>query len=242
MEMSAKSEGLSPCPVCGDPRDSTELMPFELVDDQLVEFIKRKYPEWQLPKAICIPCLNKIRAEFVKDVLESDKGSLSALEEEVVKSLKENELLSRDINKEFDSQLTFGQRIADRVAEFGGSWSFIITFGGIIFVWIIYNTSVMLTRPFDPYPYILLNLVLSCLAAMQAPIIMMSQNRQEDKDRIRADHDYRTNLKAELEIRQLNWKFDQLLMHHWQRLLEIQRIQTEMMEEIAGRARKDKIK
>ncbi len=118
------------------------------------------------------------------------------------------------------------------MAVFGGSWSFILCFGAVLLVWIAVNSIAVLRQPFDPYPYILLNLVLSCLAAMQAPIIMMSQNRQEAKDRMRAEHDYQVNLKAELEIRHLTWKMDQLLNHQWQRLLEIQKIQTELMEEL----------
>ena len=102
--------------------------------------------------------------------------------------------------------------------------------------WVGVNSAVLFWRPFDPYPFILLNLVLSCLAAIQAPIIMMSQNRQEARDRMRAEHDYQVNLKAELEIRHLHRKVDQLLTHQWQRLLEIQRIQMELMEDLAPAA------
>jgi uncharacterized membrane protein len=162
---------------------------------------------------------------------------VSSLDKQVVKSLREQELVSGNLNVESDAQMTIGQRIADRVAGFGGSWSFILSFGAVLVGWIALNTSALLRRPFDPYPYILLNLVLSCLAAMQAPVIMMSQNRQEARDRLRAEHDYRVNLKAELEIRHLHWKMDQLLSHQWRRLLEIQQIQTDLMEELAGRRR-----
>jgi uncharacterized membrane protein len=102
-------------------------------------------------------------------------------------------------------------------------------------LWVVMNSSALLNRPFDPYPFILLNLMLSCLAAFQAPVIMMSQNRQEAKDRARAQHDYQVNLKAEIEIRQLHLKIDQLINHSWQRLLEIQKIQTDIMEDLAAR-------
>ncbi len=129
--------------------------------------------------------------------------------------------------------MTLGERIADNVAKFGGSWRFIISFGVFLVMWMIINSIVLLRRPFDPYPFILLNLILSCLAAIQAPIIMMSQNRQEAKDRLRSEHDYRVNLKAELEIRHLHAKMDQLLTHQWNRLLQIQQIQVELIEEIA---------
>lgn len=120
-------------------------------------------------------------------------------------------LVSRNLNVEEAELLTFGQRIADKVATFGGSWTFIITFGAVLVAWILLNTVVLTTRPFDPYPYILLNLFLSMLAALQAPVIMMSQNRQAAKDRLKADMDYDVNLKAELEIAQLHRKVDNLI-------------------------------
>ncbi len=118
------------------------------------------------------------------------------------------------------------------MAEFGGSWTFILIFSAVLVTWVVINTITLWRQPFDPFPYILLNLVLSCLAAIQAPIIMMSQNRQESKDRLRGENDYRINLKAELEIRNLNSKMDMLLTHQWQQLLEIQKIQMEMMQEL----------
>lgn len=224
------------CPVCRGQQDDGEMMPVELLDEHLAIFIRKKHPDWLAFDTICLSCLNHVRDEYMQDLLAADKGELSILEEEVIRSFNEQELLTKNTNREFDLKLTFGQRVADKVAEFGGSWKFILIFAGVLVTWIIINSIALLWRPFDPYPFILLNLVLSCLAAIQAPIIMMSQNRQAEKDRLQADHDYRTNLKAELEIRQLNRKMDQLLMHHWQRLLEIQRIQTELMEEIVRRA------
>lgn len=220
------------CQICNEQKKSREVMPGELVRDSVVQTIRRKHPEWSPSGFICLADLNHFRAEYVQHVLEAEKDELSTLEAEVVRSLKEHELLSKNINVEFERELTFGERVADKVAEFGGSWRFIIRFGVVLAVWIALNSLVLLWRPFDPYPFILLNLVLSCLAALQAPIIMMSQNRQEAKDRLRAEHDYRINLKAELEIRHLNGKIDLLLTHQWQRLLEIQRIQMELMEEL----------
>jgi uncharacterized membrane protein len=168
-------------------------------------------------------------------VLEQEKGELSALEQEVVQSLREQEAISENTNVEFESGRTLGERLSDRLARFGGSWTFILLFGSVLVGWIILNTVVFARRTFDPYSFILLNLVLSCLAAIQAPIIMMSQNRQEAKDRLRAEHDYRVNLKAELEIRLLHAKLDQLLTHQWQRLLEIQQLQVDLMEELNER-------
>ena len=144
-------------------------------------------------------------------------------------------MLTQNLNDEADETMTFGQRLADRVASFGGSWPFILMFAGVLIVWITINSVSLFSKPFDPFPFILLNLVLSCLAAIQAPIIMMSQNRQNEKDRLKAYNDYRVNLKAELEIRHLHSKIDLLLTHQWQRLLEIQQVQTDLLEEIGKR-------
>ena len=129
-----------------------------------------------------------------------------------------------------------GERLADRIAVFGGSWTFLICFGVFLVLWVAINSLVLLWRPVDPYPFILLNLVLSCLAAIQAPIILMSQNRKEAKDRLRSQHDDQVNLKAELEIRHLHEKVDHLLLHQWERLVQIQEIQLELLAEL-GRKR-----
>ena len=118
--------------------------------------------------------------------------------------------VSRNVNVEEEEQLTFGDHVADKVAQFGGSWTFIITFGVGLLVWMAINTWILYKRPFDPYPFILLNLLLSTLAALQAPVIMMSQNRLSTKDRLKADLDYQVNLKAELEVAQLHLKVDRL--------------------------------
>jgi uncharacterized membrane protein len=125
-----------------------------------------------------------------------------------------------------------GERLADRIAVFGGSWPFLIYFGVFLVLWIGMNSLVLYRRPVDPYPFIFLNLVLSCLAAVQAPIIMMSQNRQETKDRLRSQHDYQVNLKAELEIRNLHEKMDHLLSNQWERLIQIQELQLELLSEL----------
>jgi uncharacterized membrane protein len=133
------------------------------------------------------------------------------------------------------SKLTLGQRVADRVADFGGSWTFIISFGFFILIWIGLNVYWFANKGFDPYPFILLNLILSCIAALQAPVIMMSQNRQEEKDRERARNDYMINLKSELEIRMLHEKLDHLMLHQQQELIEIQKVQIEMMNDILSK-------
>src|SRR5262245_19486861 len=235
--MSRSSTPPVQCPICREPRRPREIIHGDLVSEPLCKVIQGAHPEWSDQNVVCLSCLNRFRARYVANALETQMGELSSLDEEVVKSLREQELVSENLNVESDSQMTLGERVADRVAGFGGSWRFILSFGAVLIGWIALNTFAVLRRPFDPYPYILLNLVLSCLAALQAPVIMMSQNRQEARDRLRAEHDYRVNLKAELEIRHLHWKMDQLLTHQWRRLLEIQQIQTDLMEELAQRRR-----
>ena len=141
-------------------------------------------------------------------------------------------LVTKNINAEFEQKLTIGEKFADKVAEFGGSWTFIISFGALLILWVITNSVELIWRPFDPYPFIFLNLILSCLAAIQAPVIMMSQNRQEEKDRLRAELDYQINLKAELEIQQLNQKIEQLIQVEWKKISEALQAQNEILEEI----------
>jgi uncharacterized membrane protein len=196
------------------------------------------YPDWSTDSFICIVDLNHVRAQYVQDVIKKDKGELSELDEQVINSIRNQELVSHNINTEYDQLLTAGERLSDKLADFGGSWRFIIIFAVILVLWIVLNSIVLLLKPFDPYPFIFLNLILSCLAAIQAPIIMMSQNRQEVRDRLHAEHDYRINLKAELEIRNLNDKIDHLLTNQWQRLLEIQEIQMDLLEEISHKGSK----
>jgi uncharacterized membrane protein len=166
---------------------------------------------------------------------EAEKGEITVLDQEVLESLRQQDILSRNPEEELQSSLTVGQCLADRVANVGGSWKFITWFTVVFVVWILSNSVFLVTRPFDPYPFIFLNLVLSCLAAIQAPVIMMSQNRQEARDRLHAMRDYQVNLKAELEIRHLHQKVDHLLSHQWERLVEIQEIQMELINEVRGR-------
>jgi uncharacterized membrane protein len=225
------------CQICHHLKDLDEVWPGELIRAGIVETIRKKHPDWDDQGYICQADLNHFRGEYVEDVLEEETGQISALHEEVLESLKEHEILSKNINLEFEQELTVWERMSDKVASFGGSWRFIVGFGVVIGIWVIVNYIALIRRPFDPYPYILLNLLLSYLAAIQAPVIMMSQNRQDAKDRLRSEHDYQLNLKAELEIRHLNEKMDLLLSTQWRRLLEIQRIQMEVLEELVRTAR-----
>ena len=209
----------------------------ENVRPSLAEFIKAKRPNWDPQGFICFGDLGAFRRDYVKSALEDEIGELTALDHEVIESLREHEVLTENIEKQFERKLTFGEHLSDKIAEFGGSWKFIIAFGAVLVAWIILNALIFVNRGFDPYPFILLNLILSCLAAIQAPIIMMSQNRAEARDRLRAENDYKVNLKAELEIRHLHEKIDHLLRRQHNRLFEIQQIQIELLEEISQKKR-----
>lgn len=204
----------------------------------IFKLIQADYPDFTDESYVAVGNLNKYRKQYLEQLLEKELGEISELEKEVLDSIHENELLSTNIEEELQENLPLGDRMADRIASFGGSWTFILAFFTFILFWMLVNVYLLATRPFDPYPFILLNLILSCLAAIQAPIIMMSQNRKEAKDRQRSEYDYKVNLKAELEIRLLHEKIDHLIVHQNQRLLEIQQIQVDLMEDILNRSRK----
>jgi uncharacterized membrane protein len=225
------------CQICKKSKSPHSGMIADLIRPSLLEFIKKKLPEIDPKEFICFQDLGEFRKDYLKDVLEEEIGELSALDQEVVESLEQHELLSADISKQFEKKLTFGERLSDHIAEFGGSWKFLITFGAVLLVWIAVNGVLLATHAFDPYPFILLNLILSCLAAVQAPVIMMSQNRVETRDRLRAENDYKVNLKAELEIRHLHEKLDHLLRRQYNRLFEIQQIQIELLQELGRKGK-----
>jgi uncharacterized membrane protein len=221
------------CQICKKPKSPHNGMIADLIRPSLLEFVKKKVPDLDSKAFICFEDLGNFRKDYVKEVLEDEIGELSALDNEVIQSLEQHEILSADISTQFEKKLTFGERLSDHIAEFGGSWKFLIAFGAVLIGWIVLNALLLLNRGFDPYPFILLNLILSCLAAVQAPIIMMSQNRAEARDRLRAENDYKVNLKAELEIRHLHEKIDHLLRRQYNRLFEIQQIQIELLHEIS---------
>lgn len=199
----------------------------------ILELLQKDYPKFNINSSISLSELNQYRQKYVADYLINEAGELSALEKDVLKTIENQEMISKQIGDNLDSSnYSFGQRLADKIAIFGGSWKFITIFGAFIFIWIIINIIFLASKAFDPYPFILLNLILSCLAALQAPVIMMSQNRLEEKDRERAKQDYMINLKSELEIRMLHEKIDHLIIHQQEELLNIQQIQIEMMGDI----------
>jgi uncharacterized membrane protein len=217
----------------------TERIPGKTIRKSLLDFILQSHPGFTADQSLSVSELSTFRENYIAKYLTNQIGELSELEKTVLASINNQSILSdREDDKDI-KELTFGQRIADNVASFGGSWTFIISFGVFILIWICFNIIWLQNKAFDPYPFILLNLILSCLAALQAPVIMMSQNRQEEKDRERAKKDYMINLKSELEIRGLHEKIDHLIMDQQQELLEIQKIQIDMMRDILSQINKN---
>ncbi|HRO05996.1 MAG TPA: DUF1003 domain-containing protein [Ferruginibacter sp.] len=198
----------------------------------IFKLIQNENPGFHEEDFISLYELNRYRRLYLASLIQMEKGELADIDRDVMEAISNNSILSENIQEVMDDTLTTGQRVADKVASFGGSWAFILSFFSFLVLWIIVNLYILNTRPFDPYPFILLNLILSCLAAIQAPIIMMSQNRLEQKDRQRAEHDYKINLKAELEIKLLSEKIDHLLVHQSKKLLEIQEVQTDYLDDL----------
>lgn len=178
--------------------------------------------------------MNQQVDEISKKCFRTEYDQLGEREKKVAHHLAERIHIARNVAQDFSEQMTFGQRLADKVAAFGGSWTFISIFAVVLVIWVLLNSFVLITyrESFDPYPYILLNLFLSMLAAIQAPIILMSQNRQAYKDRLSAEHDYEVNLKAELEIMALHEKIDLLSEKQWSELISIQQEQLRLLSQL----------
>jgi uncharacterized membrane protein len=223
------------CAICGRRLPAARTTPVAIIRPSLVERLRKDFPELPGDAAVCDDDLGRYRTAYVSEILHKERGELSELDREVIERMDGGELISSNVAAEFEDRRATGERLSDWLARFGGSWTFIVLFAVVIVAWMAINVVATAGREFDPYPFILLNLVLSCLAAIQAPIILMSQNRQEAKDRLRSENDYQVNLKAELEIRHLHEKIDHLLNRQWERLAEIQEIQLEIMQDIARR-------
>ena len=209
------------------------------VRKSVLELIRKDHPTISNKSRIAISELNAYRQHYFERIFAKEIGELTEMERTVIEKLKDNETLTDKLNDGEDrAHLTYGQRLADKIADFGGSWTFIISFLVFILLWIALNVFWMMNKGFDPYPFILLNLILSCLAALQAPVIMMSQNRQEEKDRLRAKNDYMINLKSELEVRILHEKIDHLIIHQQQDMMEMQQTQIEMLSEMTNALKK----
>ena len=214
-----------------------DLVRLESLRPALTEFIRRDFPDLPPEAMISVRELARYRMRYTEQLLQQEHGEFTELDRQVAESIAKQDTIAENTEEEFEEHRTFGDKVSDQLASFGGSWAFLLSFGAVLLIWMAINV-IAGTHAFDPYPFILLNLCLSCVAAVQAPIIMMSQRRQEVKDRLRADNDYRVNLKAELEIRHLHEKMDYLISRQWQRLAEIQQIQIEMMDDASAETRK----
>ena len=207
----------------------------------IFNLIKSENPAFNEDSYISLDELNHYRRQYPSSLITQETGEINALDKDVMDAIKNNSVLSENIEEAIEGGQTIGQKLADKIATFGGSWTFIVIFFAFILAWMGINIWILVTKSFDPFPFILLNLILSCLAAIQAPIIMMSQNRKEEKDRLRSENDYKINLKAELEIKLLSEKIDHMIVHQNKKLLEIQEIQTDyledLMNELKGKAR-----
>lgn len=219
------------CAVSGKRRPRRAMIALDSLRPTLADRIRQDYPELEPDALISRTEVARYRSIYVADLLKAEHGELTELDRRVAESIANQDTLAENVEEEYEDHRTLGERLSDHLANFGGSWAFLISFGLMLVVWMLVNILRGEQDAFDPYPFILLNLVLSCLAAIQAPIIMMSQKRQEAKDRLHSENDYRVNLKAELEIRHLHEKMDYLLQRQWQRLTEIQQLQLELMQE-----------
>jgi uncharacterized membrane protein len=226
------------CAACGARRAAGDLVPLTAVRPAVAQQLQVAHPEVNTTDRVCLSCLNRAISDEIDRTILQDQSDFAALDAGALLSFSQQEAVTRNLNEDYDRELPFGARMADGVANFGGSWLFIGLFMAVLIGWIAVNALHVLVRPFDPYPFILLNLVLSSVAALQAPVILMSQNRQETRDRLRAEQDYEVNLKAELELRHLHEKIDHLTQQQWQRLLIIQQAQMDLMREVAERDRR----
>jgi len=229
------------CAISGQETALKNLIEIGTLRPALVDHIRRDYPDIPDHGLISLKELARYRTRYVEEILREEHGEYSDLDREVAESIARQETIAENIEDDFEEHRTLGERLSDGLATFGGSWAFLISFAVVLIGWMALNVALGEARAFDTYPFILLNLVLSCLAAIQAPIIMMSQKRQEAKDRLRSLNDYQVNLKAELEIRHLHEKMDHLIMRQWQRLAEIQQVQLEMLQDAQARIPRPKV-
>lgn len=224
--------------ISGNEFPISEKISGKTVRRPILNLIQKDNPEFTTDSFLSTSELNNYREKYIEIFLTNQIGELTKLEKTVLVSLKKNTTLTDKIDSTDNNTITFGQKIADKVAKFGGSWTFIISFGLFLVIWISINIFWLANKAFDPYPFILLNLILSSLAAIQAPVIMMSQNRQEEKDRDRSKRDYMVNLKSELEIRMLHEKIDHLIISWQQDLLEMNKRQTGILNDIINQLKK----
>ncbi|RUW72205.1 MULTISPECIES: DUF1003 domain-containing protein [unclassified Mesorhizobium] len=223
-----------PSAISGRKFRKRDLVRIDDLRPSLSDRIRADHPDLPRGARISREELARYRMRYMEELLQQEHGEFSELDRQVVESIARQDTISENSEEEFEEHRSFADRVSDNMAEFGGSWWFLISFAGVLLIWIGINLFEGMAGAFDPYPFILLNLMLSCIAAIQAPVIMMSQKRQEAKDRLRSFNDYRVNLKAELEVRHLHEKLDYLISRQWQRLAEMQQMQLDAMHELTG--------
>ena len=211
---------------------SNQVFKISELDKELQKFILKVDTDLTAASTISHISLLNFRFQYINQLLKNEVSTSKQFDHELKHKIRTQQVHIKNVNDALKTKETFGQRIADGIAKFGGSWTFIIAFIFILVAWISLNTLPLFFEPFDKFPYILLNLALSCLAAIQAPIILMSQNRQTERDRIEADNDYEVNVKSEVEIHLLHEKIDYLMESKWQHLTELQQLQIELLQEL----------
>lgn len=200
------------------------------LEPRLKQAIRHDFPQAKNQDFICSHHLLKYRLNTMNRMITQSQRLNRKANQKLTRIMNREEYEIEDVGQKLDNSLTFGEKIADGVAKFGGSWPFILCFISIMVVWIVINSLKITT--FDPFPFILLNLFLSMISAIQAPLIMMSQNRAAEYDRLEAKNDYNVTLKSEEEIRSLHSKLDRIIQNEHPNLLEIQKIETQMLGEI----------
>ncbi|MGX7418772.1 DUF1003 domain-containing protein [Carnobacterium gallinarum] len=223
------------CIICHKMHNDVDGIKLKNLSQELRTLILTEHPDVSEDAFICLDDLMDYRLHYIRGMIQNDSENMKMLNEKVMNSIETGNSLVNDVSDTDTTKLTVGEKVADGIAKFGGSWSFIFAFLFVLITWIIINSIALFAKPFDPYPFILLNLILSCLAAIQAPVIMMSQNRQEKRDRNQSDSDYQVNLKSEIEIRLLHEKMDHMLTQQWQHLVNIQTIQVDLLNELQER-------
>ncbi|RWG58573.1 MAG: DUF1003 domain-containing protein [Mesorhizobium sp.] len=227
-----------PSAISGRKFRKRDLVRVDDLSPSLADRIRSDHPDLPRGARISREELARYRMRYMEELLQQEHGEFSELDRQVVESIARQDTISENSEEEFEERRSFADRVSDDMAAFGGSWWFLISFAAVLLIWIGLNLFEGAAAAFDPYPFILLNLLLSCIAAIQAPIIMMSQKRQEAKDRLRSFNDYRVNLKAELEVRHLHEKLDYLISRQWQRLAEMQQMQLDAMHELTAKKQK----
>lgn len=217
-----------------------ERVPGESIHAGIMQSILRDHPDFDESKNLSLSELNVYRERYVTDYLDREVGELTDLEKKVVASMNSRSIVCSPIRGGNEPRPTIGVRLSDRMTRFGGSWAFVVVFGSLIVVWMAVNIFWLSNSALDPYPFVLLNLLLTYLSTLQAPLIMMSQNRQADKDRQRSKNDYMVDLKSEIDLRTLHEKLDHLMMSQLQRVIEIQRMQIDMLGDVQRQVSKEK--